>query len=387
MIKEVSVCEICKSPFVLSVLESKSLPLTGIFVSKPTEEKAYDQHVWFCKKCSHAQLFKVISPHEVYGDTYSHRSGGSEISRKGNKAFASFIKEVLDGTRKSSVLDIGCNDGNLLRELEGVAIRRTGIDPSVNDFISADGIKIKKMFIENLSPDEIAKNDLIVSSHTFEHVAHPMEQWKKIIENAPMNATFFMEVPSLDSMVINCRWDQVFHQHLHYFSLTSISEMISRCGATVISHRINTDYWGGTMMVAFEKGSEPYVEDFELPSPTFKEVATSTYAYYSQAANIRHTLSVLKENGETIAGFGGAQMYPTLDHAVKLSSFISEVYDDNKERHGLSWPGENKPIIKAPPSDLSDVNIVITAPDSARAIIKRCIELKAKRIITTTQVH
>ncbi len=357
-------CAICHADIV-PVLNMPKFPLTGIYVDKPTQANLYDQTLMFCPRCGHGQLQDILDPKEIYNGTYSHRSSDSAISRNGNANFANWITKVTKGKKFNSALDVGCSDGYLMKLLNTTEVR--GIDAAV------DGV-----FIESA---ELGNPDLVVSSHTFEHIEEPKEQLKRMVEAATEDAWFFITVPCLDTMIINSRWDQVFHQHLHYYSLSSMVRLIGAAGCHVVDHAYDYNYWGGTLMVAFQKGTD----SFRVGKPTTEEIRESTKTFFYQLSCFEVVINKLKNDREQVVGFGAAQMLPTLDYYVKFSDKLDCVYDDNESRVGKTWPGDSPMILKTP-EDLSQYNVVITAPDSAREIIKRCVDLKAKRILVPFQV-
>ena len=97
------------------------------------------------------------------------------------------------------------------------------------------------------------KIDIIVSTHNLEHLEDPYNVLKKLINNFGEDVTFFIEVPDADLMIKNLRFDQIFHQHYHYFNMNSLENLTRRLGCKIISKSINYKFWGGSLMIAFKK--------------------------------------------------------------------------------------------------------------------------------------
>jgi len=227
------------------------------------------------------------------------------------------------------------------------------------------------------------KADLIISAHTFEHLDRPLEVLKKLMREAEDEALFVFEVPSFDCLLSNCRIDQIFHQHIQYFSLASFLKMIERAGGEYLQHRFNYDYWGGTMLVAFKKkmGKEFRSSNHATTLPTEAQVDKS-YRWFSE--QLTATMKLI-ERPETlpIYGFGGAQMVPTLAYHMKSDlSFLECILDDDPRRSDLRYPNLSV-CIRRPPDGftLEGASVLVTALDSMRPILKRTMELKARHII------
>lgn len=365
-------CAVCDSRHIVTALPLPNLPLTGVFL-KPGEKDTYgpiDQELLFCEDCGHGQLKVIPDPKKVYNGTYFHRSGESKISAAGNTFLANFIWDCSGGRVHKKAFDLGCNDGHLLNLL--ATKERVGVDPIWKNKKS----KFIGKFAEELTPADIGRPDLFVSSHTFEHVENPKEQLGKIVECTAEGANGFIEVPCLDSMITNSRWDQVFHQHLHYFSFASMQRLLKELGCSVVTMTRNMNYWGGTLLVYFVRGK---ADQEPRKKPQINDIIFSVRRFTAHMTNIASAMVDLSE--EPLVGFGAAQMLPTI--AYHLQTDMSElrcVYDDNAKRRGLGWPGLG-PRIEQTPASLEDFNVLVTALDSSRQIMKRCTELGAKRII------
>ncbi len=377
-------CDICKSPDLSVVMQLPQLPITGIFTSRidKIEPQLFDQKLMFCDSCGHGQLHEIVDPKIVYGSSYLHRSSQSPISVNGNKVFVEFIKKVCGERKFKKTLDVGCNDGHLLSLLGDLVEVKTGIDASIDDRM-VNGVSLKNCFVEDYTPTKDI--DLVISSHTFEHVERPSEQIKKLIEGVCDDALFFIEVPCLDSMILNSRFDQVFHQHLHYFSVHSLIKLIESAGGEWVDHEFDYSYWGGTLMMAFKKQYSNTSVSVAIKKPTQPALRGSINRFNNQAVILKSFMAQLVQNGEEVVGYGFCQMFPVFDFHTGFSKYSNVIYDDSEDRWNLSYPGD-MPICAAPPESLKDKNVVICAPDSSRAILKRCKDLNAKRILTLQQV-
>lgn len=379
-------CCVCGSP-VRAVLSLPRLPLTGVFVKIGSYARAsrYDQALDLCALCGHAQLARALDPRRIYDGTYEHRSSASALARRGNDDLAAFIGRVAGKRRFRRAVDIGCNDLYLTRQIARRARRVLGVDPIWNGRRpprSAANIQIRGDYIENvdLEAELGGAPDLVVSAHTFEHLEHPARTLELLVKRAASGALFVLEVPSFDTLMRDARFDQVFHQHLQYFGLASMLELIRRCGARYRTHTMNPDYWGGTLLIAFTKegrSAKPPRRHRYTPAQVRRR-----YAVF-RAKMIACKRAVSGGDG-VVYGYGAAQMVPVL--AYHLDSDLSElcaVLDDDPARQGRGWPGLKARIVKpqARRLRLKEATVLVTAPDSARPIVRRLSAWGARRII------
>lgn len=380
-------CSVCRSTSLDDTIDLPQLPVTGVFLRSPDGGSfpRYDQGLSVCPSCGHAQLRRCLAPSAVYDQTYFHRSSASGLARGGNDAFADFVRSVVKGQRFRCLLEIGANDLYLIdkiRELADVAI---GVDPIWKQEkapVQKDVCVMGKFVEELRAADLPVAPDLVVSVQTFEHVDEPMEQLSQIVEYAADGAMFFLEVPGFDALLRNLRFDQVFHQHIQYFSLASMVRMIEELGCCYVAHVINHRYWGGALGVAFRKGP---VETGEVcpvqvvPNPA--GVAARYEAFKTHMQELTRQLQSLPVR--EIYGFGAAQMVPTLAyHMGSDFGFLKAILDDDVRRDGLYYPGL---VVRTqrPDQDVSlrEAAVLVTAVDSARPIIRRLVDLDPQHVI------
>jgi len=386
--KRKTTCSVCAGEKLVNVLDLPKFPFTGIFLSSPDDSRyrGVDQEFMLCRECGHGQLRNIIDPRLVYDESYKHRSSWSPIATSGNDFFLSFLQNVTRGKTFRRILEIGCNDLYLLKKLESLGNHLVGVDPiwHGNEPDVGGKIKILGKFVEevNFHQELGGEPDLIISAHTLEHIENPMDQLNNIVDVAADEAIFVIEVPGFDSLMANCRIDQIFHQHIQYFSLASFERLIYEIGGDYLTHNFNSGYWGGTMLVAFKKAAKRS-RSFQgcFICPNVKVFRKNLKLFRDQIENCMRIIDSLKT--EIMYGYGAAQMLPTIAYHMKSDmSFLKSVLDDNPERHGLMYPG--MPIVIQKPEaglTLEGANVLITALDSIRPIMKRAIGLRAKRII------
>lgn len=381
-------CAACGGQSLHAVMDLPQFPFTGLHSDGAGDRwpVAVDQELLHCSDCGHAQLRNVVNPTVLYDSTYAHRSSSCVSATRVNDFFARFLEELLQGRRFRRALEIGCNDLYLLRRLEPLGDELWGVDPiwSTVPPPMTGRIKAVGCFVEDLNvPRDLGgAPDLVLAVHTLEHVREPAVQLAKLLEAAAPQALFVVEVPSFDNIVRNFRFDQVFHQHLQYFSLASFEAMLGRVGFEYVTHRIRYGLWGGTMLMAFRRAVSGVARDSRRFSALSREQLIRRLSTFQ--AVLREFMNVVESlQGERIWGYGATQMLPTLAYHMRSDlSFLECIWDDDPLKCGQSF-ASLKVQVRTPDAttSLQDGNVVVTAPDGARAITRRLLELNARRIL------
>jgi len=386
--REKRTCSVCRSPNLVLAAEMPNLPLTGVFLEAPASTRnayCYDQGLSVCAVCGHAQLSRCLAPEAVYDQTYFHRSSASNIAKAGNDAFAEFVRTVVGARKFKCFLEIGANDLYLINKIRDLADAAIGVDPiwKQDEPPVVPGVSVLGKFVEEINVSDMpGAPDLLVSVQTFEHIDEPMQQLSRMVELAADGAMIFLEVPGFDALLRNLRFDQVFHQHIQYFSLASMLRLIEELGCSYVAHSINHRYWGGALGVAFQKGKA--TSTTQTPTVVKPDPASVTRRYTTFRAQMQELMYQIEQcPTEEIYGFGAAQMVPTLAYHMQSDlGFLAAILDDDPRRDGLYYPSLAVQT-KLPVQGMSMRNAaaLVTAVDSARPIIGRLIELNPQHVM------
>jgi len=362
-----------------------NLPLTDTFTKEKLDVPfdGFDQAFRFCNDCRHGQLESVVSPKILYGGNYCFRTSASPTARKGTEFFFSVLNRVAPDRTFNCAIDLGCNDLFLLDQLAGRARHRVGVDPiwkGKEHERDGDDVQVIGAGLEEANLDRLPeKPDLIVCRHTLEHLAHPVDVIQRLLDVAAEDALFIFEVPGLEALVNRHRFDQVFHQHLQYFSQQSFLRMLTKVDASALHLSLNYHDWGA-FAVAFVRadGREPVSPLSEAPD--IERVQSSLEIFRAMMDTTRRSLDSLEG---PVFGYGAAQMLPVLAYHLKSDmSFLDAVIDDDPEKEGAHY--WNLPVRIVPlgqVSGLADASVLITAVDGAQPILERLFRHRPKHII------
>jgi SAM-dependent methyltransferase len=380
-----SQCNVCGGNLAAAI-ELPGLPLTDTYCREPQQNRfpGLDQRLLFCESCGHAQLETQIAPETLYGTDYGFRTSASATARKGTEFFLAALEQAAPGRTFRCVLDLGCNDLYLLGRLQGVADTRIGIDPvwKGREAECADpAIRVFGSGIEELNLEELPERpDLVVCRHTLEHIGDPASVLRTLLDLAAPDALFLFEVPGFDGLVAKSRFDQVFHQHLQYFSLGSFTALLERVGAQYLLHRENYHDWGALAVAFTRQGGTPAASP-ATPRHTLADIRKRYRLFRDQMHATRAVLEGLLPG--KLYGYGAAQMLPVLAyHLGSDLGFLTAVLDDDPLKEGIGY--WNLPVRVMPSSwaqDLSDCSVLITAPDNVQPIMTKLLALRPRHII------
>lgn len=367
-------CAICDGELE-ALLELPGLPLTGLFAGAPAQAPAprFDQALWWCPRCAHGQLAYPLEPAMLYGEDYAFRSSTSASARAGSDLFLDFLERVAPGRKFNCVLDVGCNDLYLLRALRGRAARRAGVDPiwagregqgSAADLILI-GAPIEQSELAARLP---TTPDLIVCRHTLEHLRDPRAVMVRLVELAAGDGLILIEVPGFEGLVAKGRFDQIFHQHLHYFSQRSLQRLSIAVGARYLAGAENPHHWSARL-VALDKrgGAAPELAAYSYDAGEIR----ARYAGFRR--DLARARELLGEIPGPLYGYGAAQMLPVLAYHMESDlAQLAAILDDDPARQG-NYYADPPLAIRAPASagDLAQISVFITALDSAGTIVGR----------------
>lgn len=380
-------CNVCKSESITSVWNLPEFPLTGIYVDDPKSDNfqnEYEQELQFCHDCTHAQLGNQIDPTFLYRDTYTHRTSESPISSSGNKYLLEHIRNQTADRKFKQVLEIGCNDLYLLESLKDRSDAQAGIDPIWPDGIkvSENGIKLWGGFAEEVKYNELleTKIDLLITAHTFEHVTDPKAAVESLKGHLSDDCVVIIEVPSAERMLEQGRLDQVFNQHVNYYTVKSLEALFAPLGLHLINLNYNFQYWGGTQLLTFTM-SKP-TEAFEGRRVISNDDYLSAIKLFQDA--MKNTSRQIEQARGPVYLYGAAQMLPPLVYHLNKVALdkVQGIIDDNSQRQNKFFPNLEIPIVPSSQiSNFRESTIIISALDSSRPILQRILSEQPRTIL------
>lgn len=364
----VCACRCCGERSLVPVLDLGMMPLTAAFVTEERrhlEEPRYPLKVVFCPSCSLVQIEHTVPPERIFLDDYPYYSSfiPALLSHARENALALIDRYNLGPS--SLVVELGSNDGYLLRNFVERGIPVLGIDPAAGPCAAAEKVGVHTLcdfFTPRLAERlvrEVARADVIIANNVMAHVPDPHAFVDGIALLLKDTGVLVTESPSLRSLVQNVEFDTIYHEHVCYFSVTALKNLFARSGL-FINDIQPLDIHGGSYryFVSKQDHSTPIVQtmlDEEralgMNQPVFYQ------DFGARVERLREKLSSLlmglKQQGKSIAAYGAAAKgVILLNWLGPVASVIDFVADRNIHKHGKYMPGLKIKVL--PPQVLTE---------------------------------
>ena len=350
-------CRSCGNKDLKRVVSLGYQPLANNLLKKENEKcELYPLEVNYCSKCHNCQLSMSVDPKKMFSN-YLYTSSTSKIFRDHFvNASKKYIKELKLNKKKSYIIDIGSNDGVALKPFLDQGFKKIlGIEPAKNLAKLANKNKIKTFngFLNKNNTKKIKNNaDLILASNVFAHSDKLQEMAECMFKLLSKKGTIIIEVQYLMNTLKDLTFDNIYHEHYNYWSLTSLVNFFKRFNGKIFrSETIDTH--GGSIRVYLKKDNKVKVEKSVIQMlkdeekygikkfQTYKEFGDKVYKIRE---NVRKNLRKLKDKNNLIIGYGAPAKATTALNFFGVSKEINFIVEDNKLKHNKFIPGVKIPI-------------------------------------------
>ncbi|MBI4062715.1 MAG: methyltransferase domain-containing protein [Elusimicrobia bacterium] len=358
-----STCRLCSATKLTPVISLAPTPPANAFVDKEhiqEKQELFPLDVFLCQSCAHLQLLDVVDPGVLFSD-YVYVSGTSPVFVEHFKNYARYAIEHFKLKKDSFVIDIGSNDGTLLKFFKEEGFRVLGIDPAVNiaKAATAEGIETIPAFFDLSLAKKIRTNHgqagIVTANNVFAHSDHLKEFTEGVRELLGPDGVFIFEVSYLADVVTKILFDTIYHEHVAYHSVKPLVKFFDSQGMRLID-ALRVDSHGGSLRAsaALAQGSRktsPAVaellrleEDLKLNRPeTFRAFETRINKRKEELVNLVRSL---KAQEKSIGGFGAPAKATTLMYHFGLGpDLIDFIVDDSPLKQGLFSPGHHIPVL------------------------------------------
>ena len=350
-----STCSGCGSSDLKPFLDLGSSPVADAYTSTPDEPSpAFPLEVAVCGECRLVQLLELV-PHEVlFGTGYSFYTSASAPLSRYHERYAGDVLERWD-LSGGFIVEVGCNDGDLLRHFLPVSDNVLGVDPASGPLSVAAGRKldtIEAPFGQELAERILSERGparLVIANHVLAHVADVSDVLAGISALLAPGGHTIVEVQYLPDLLINNAFDLVYHEHRNFFSLTSLERAVQRHGL-FIEDALLTDRQGGSLRVVLAASARPSDRVSGIRrSETWLESFSAYDGMQGRAERIRtRLLDVLATEvaaGSRVAGYGAPAKATTLLNFCGIGvDTVAFVTDTTPAKQNRYIPGTSIPI-------------------------------------------
>lgn len=305
-----------------------SLALTSSFPHFGEDVPSIPLNFMRCKHCNLMQLEQTTDPWLMYRKGYGYKSGVNE----------SMVRHLQDVVRQAArslprlVLDIGCNDGTLLKAW-GDNVKRVGYDPIAAD---VEGAEIHR---EYWKPDGREYSVITTLSMLYD-IERPHEFASGIAKSLAPDGIWICEVGYVGA-VEEGMWDAICHEHLTYYGLKQLYQLAESVDLHILDFEFNAVN-GGSVLVTFGKSASPKNVSERLSEVIWREEAWDWWMFAKRvdmaSKNIRKFCA-----GKRVYALGASTKGNTLLQMAHLGTLECAI-DRNPEKWGRFTPGTGLPI-------------------------------------------
>jgi len=386
-------CRLCHSKELVCVLPLEPILLGEHYSNSPSkkDEIRFPIDIYQCKQCKAVQTIDDIDPSYLWKD-YTYFSGQTNGIINHFEDFTLNILKEFFSDKKLNVLDIGSNDGTLLKQFKKRGHNVQGFDPAstVAEIAREEGIPtIISLFNIYSAKEHLGdkKYDLITAFNVFAH-SEKMDSMIKGVENhLKEDGIFCFEVQSLKEISRKKILGTFFHEHMIHYSVLAAKNFLERNNFKIIDFWENNIQNGSIIFITNKKNSTNFpIQKNKISSEIDNEQilglhndkwARNLKDYINKSKiKIEKILKILKKKGiAKISGYGAARSGPTLAIQFGLDNKLSKLYDDHKSKKGKYAPFNNLYVDKTENLNYkSSKYTVILAYIHYKGIIKKHID-------------
>lgn len=364
---KISKCRICGNETLFPVVNLGVQQLTGVFpktkdiqlTSGPLELVKCTVKNSDC--CGLVQLLHSYNANEMYGNNYGYRSGLNRSMVDHLASLVREIEEIADPGPGDIIVDIGSNDGTLLKSFIQNGSTLIGIDPTsakfreyypehiryIPDFFSADKI---------LDVTSGKKAKIITSVAMFYDLEDPCSFAREVCQVLDEEGLWVLEQSYVLSMIENNSYDTICHEHKEYYALKQVDWLLRHSGFKITDLSLNESNGGSIRITAAKNTSKRLCYTSKLEQFLLKEKKLESESHkvwdefqrmiLTHKSNIMRLLTSIRDEGKLVIGYGastkGNVILQYCGITKDLLPFIAEV---NEDKFGSFTPNTMIPII------------------------------------------
>jgi len=348
-------CRLCNSTNLEKVLDLNQSALCDEYLKSTKTQKQYDLKLDYCLNCNFVQINTVINPEIIYKN-YIYVTSSSLGLVEHFEKYCQEVLNVVSLNKNKLVIDIGSNEGILLKAFKKNDYKVLGIEPSIKaaNISNKNGIETLCTFFNKKEALKILEKYGKASIVTINNLLANIDDLEDFIEAILIildtNGVIIIESSYLLDMIDNMVFDYIYHEHLSYFSILPLIKFFKKYNMKLINlQKIDTK--GGSMRYFITKESsnrsinsnvEKFIKEekkYNLNPARFKK-----YSDEIQKQKVKLINFLEKNIDYEIIGFGASATSTTLITHYNLNNFLDYLVDENIAKVGTYSPGFNIPV-------------------------------------------
>ncbi len=356
-----SKCLICNEP-IEPFLSFGKMPIANGFLSAEqfADEYFFELKVGYCPTCNMTQLTERVEPEKLFHENYAYFSSISVRMAQHFKEYADWVRGSYLPGDDPFVAEIGSNDGIMLQHFAQAGIRHLGIEPSANvaQAAIAKGVQTTvRFFDEQTGKDlcaEYGKCDAFLGANVICHLPNIHSVVKGILHFLNDKGVFIFEEPYMGDILQKTSYDQIYDEHVFYFSLHSLDNLFNPYGLEIVDV-LPQNVHGGSMRYVVSRKSAWQVKE-AVHALRAKEVQLglqdpAAYARFRQAVyrsrdELVNLLQDLKRRGKRVTAYGATSKSTTVTNFCGITADVVEfISDTTPGKQGKYSPGVHIPVL------------------------------------------
>ena len=325
--------------------------------SRLAQDIFYPSELMFSPTSKLVQLSTIVNKEILFPKEYPYTSSTTKVLRENFKELYKDCRKIIKISSKDLVIDIGSNDGNLLNNFKkhhrvlGVTPEKIGkiaIKKGINTLIRYFDKKTSYLILK-----KYGKAKIITATNVFAHIEDVNSLMKNLLKVLIDDGVFISESHYLVSLIKTNQYDTIYHEHLRYYSLTSLKYLFEKYGMEIIhAKKINTH--GGSIRVYASRKkrfkineSVKQILNFEKKFLNWKTFNKFKKNVVNSKLSLYTILKKLKKNNKKIYGIGAPSRASTLINYVGLDENVIDciLEIDGSYKIGNYIPGKKIPIL------------------------------------------
>jgi 2-polyprenyl-3-methyl-5-hydroxy-6-metoxy-1,4-benzoquinol methylase len=355
-------CRVTGDPLT-TVLDFGMQPLGNGFLGPENfgREYSFPMAVGFCEKSMMFQLIEQPEPEKMFHDHYAFYSSTSSVMAR---HFRQFADQVLESGYLAKndpfVVELGCNDGIMLKNFAARGIRHLGIEPSLNVAQEANkhGVRTRSEFFSEALAAAIVSDDgqadAFLAANVMCHIPDIVDVVCGIKKLLKATGVVMFEDPYLGEVVAKTSYDQIYDEHVFLFSALSIQYLFGLHAMELIDVLPQKTHGGSMRYVVAHRGAYPVKESVTRTIAQERAQGldrVSTFDTFranveQSRARLLNLLQKLKAQGKKVAGYGATSKSTTILNYCGIGPDLVEyISDTTPVKQGKFTPGMHIPVV------------------------------------------
>ncbi|WP_244918434.1 class I SAM-dependent methyltransferase [Phaeobacter gallaeciensis] len=348
-------CSLCQEENLVKFIDLGRQPLANKY-PRPTdfeEEKFFSLEVFFCVTCKNVQLGEMVPRALMFEDYYYLSSVNGGLVRHFEA-----LAEDLQGAE--FIVDIGSNDGVLLRPLKQLGVCALGIEPSVNvsKIANDEGLETICAFFDEASARQVVNShgeaDVIVASSVFTHLDAPDEFIRAADILLTETGKLVIEVEYILNMINQLQYERFYLDRIFYYSISSMKTLFGKHGMVITQVEPVAQHGGSLRFTLMREAVGSQASELDELIATELEVLNSEALMdfgqrcRSLTDNLVAGLKSWRDAGVKVAGYGAPARLSTITNFGGIDSeLLPFTVDDSPLKQGRTSPGAHIPVVAA----------------------------------------